>query len=126
MLANTFNQVHRKLSEAAIVQGLTDTTHQTRHDDHNLSQLNVQGLNPINKFSREFLQVSLLKQMKTILDPKAYSYSLYKAGSNFLKLLNATNKEPSEEEVWAIVHFICSNQDLPLDVIIDQHMEIRE
>lgn len=72
------------------------------------------------------MQVSLLKQMKTILDPKAYSYSLYKAGSNFLKLLNATNKEPSEEEVWAIVHFICSNQDMPLDVIIDQHMEIRE
>jgi len=44
-------------------------------------------------------QIKLIKQMKTILDPKSLGSSLLNAGHNFIKILFGDKYRPDEAEV---------------------------
>ena len=57
--------------------------------------------------------------MRIILDPKAHNRTLFKAGSSFVKLLYGESYKPSEEEISRVVHFVCSNPDIPLENLIN-------
>ena len=80
--------------------------------------MDIIGKNPLKKFKNEIVQINLLKQMKTIMDPTVQSASLYKAGCSFIKLLFGEHYKPNETEVSQIVHFVCSNPTIPLEDLI--------
>lgn len=53
-----------------------------------------------------------------MLDPRAHSSSLYKAACAFVKLLFGDQYDPTAEEIQRVVHFVCSNPEIPLDNLI--------
>ena len=73
----------------------------------------------MQKYSDEILQLNLSKLRETILDPATQSEVLYSAGCQFIKYLFGEKYVPDENEVSLIVHFICSNQDISMDRLIN-------
>lgn len=61
--------------------------------------LDIIGKNHLRNFKNETTQIKLIKQMRTILDPKALGKSLLKAGHDFIKILFGEKYRPDEAEV---------------------------